>query len=164
MEVTIQSEVGVEVNESAGFVEICVEASRQSQTTYEVVLKTEDDTANGNSLENDIWTLALMIGMYFIGGEDYVSFEKPLLFSFGFELTQCVHIPILTDDCLELTESFNVTLSADHLGVNFDVNVIVVSILEDDGKFFTVMCKTGRSPVLDLIQQQRWDLNSWSTH
>ena len=164
MEVTIQSEVGVQVNESAGFVEICVEASHQSQTTYEVVLRTEDDTATGNSLENDIWNLALMIGMYFVGGEDYVSFEKSLLFSFGFELTQCVHIPILTDDCLELTESFNVTLSADHLGVNFDVNVIVVSILEDDGKFFTVMCKTGRSPVLDLIQQQRWDLNSWSTH
>ena len=164
MEVTIQSEVGVEVNESAGFVEICVEASRQSQTTYEVVLKTEDDTANGNSLENEIWTLSIKIGFYFVGGKDYVSFEKSLLFSFGFELTQCVHIPILTDDCLELTESFNITLSADHLGVNFDVNVIVVSILEDDGKFFTVMCKTGRSPVLDLIQQQRWDLNSWSTH
>ena len=47
----MQSEVGVQVNESAGFVEICVEASRQSQTTYEVVLRTEDDTATGNSPE-----------------------------------------------------------------------------------------------------------------
>ena len=75
-----------------------------------------------------------MIRMYLIGGEDYVSFEKSLLFSFGFELTQCVHIRILTDNCLEQTESFNVTLSADHLGVNFDVDEIVVSILENDGK------------------------------
>ena len=62
MEVTIQSEVGVQVNESAGFVEICVNASRQSQTTYEVVLKTDDDTATGNSLENVVWTLAIKIG------------------------------------------------------------------------------------------------------
>ena len=105
-----------------------------------------------------------MIGIYFIGGEDYVSVEKSLLFSFGFDLTQCVNIPILTDDCLEQTESFNVSLSADHLGVNFVVDEIVVSILEDDGECLTVKCKTGRSPVLDLIQQQRWDLNSWSTH
>ena len=164
MEVTIQSEVGVQVNESAGFVEICVNASRQSQTTYEVVLRTEDDTATGNSLENVIWTLALMIGIYFIGGEDYVSVEKSLLFSFGFDLTQCVNIPILTDDCLEQTESFNVSLSADHLGVNFDVDEIVVSILEDDGNWLTVKCKRGRSPVLHFMQQQRWDLNSWSTH
>ena len=164
MEVTIQSEVGVQVNESAGFVEICVNASRQSQTTYEVVLKTEDDTATGNFLENVIWTLAIKIGFYFVGGEDYVSVEKSLLFSFGFELTQCVNIPILTDDCLEQTESFHISLSADHFGVNFDVDEIVVSILEDDGRCLTVKRKTARSPVLDLIQQQRWDLNSWSTH
>ena len=109
-------------------------------------------------------SLALIIRMYLIGGEDYVSVEKSLLFSFEFELIQCMNIPILTDDCLEQTESFNVTLSADHLGVNFDVDEIVVSILEDDGKCLTVKCKTGRSPVLHLIQQQRWDLNSWSTH
>ena len=105
-----------------------------------------------------------MIGIYFIGGEDYVSVEKSLLFSFGFDLTQCVNIPILTDDCLEQTESFNVSLSADHLGVNFVVDEIVVSILEDDGECLTVKCKTGRSPVLYFMQQQRWDLNSWSTH
>ena len=111
-----------------------------------------------------IWTLALMIGIYFIGREDYVSVEKSLLFSFGFELIQCVHIPILPDDCLEQTESFNVSLSADHLGVNFDVDEIVVSILEDDGRCLTVKCKRGRSPVLYFMQQQRWDLNSWSTH
>ena len=102
--------------------------------------------------------------MYLIGGEDYVSVEKSLFFSFGFELIQCVNIPILTDDCLEQTESFNVTLSGDHLGVNFDVDEIVVSILENDGKCLTVKCKTGRSPVLYFMQQQRWDLNSWSTH
>ena len=75
-----------------------------------------------------------------------------------------MNIPILQDNTLEETESFNVSLSADHLGVKFDVDEIVVSILEDDGRCLTVKRKTARSPVLDLIQQQRWDLNSWSTH
>ena len=74
-----------------------------------------------------------------------------------------MNIPILQDNTLEETESFNVSLSADHLGVNFDVDEIMVSILEDDGKCLTVKCKTV-DPVLYLIQQQRWDLNSWSTH
>ena len=75
-----------------------------------------------------------MIGIYFIGGEDYVSVEKSLLFSFGFDLTQCVHIPILADNCLEQTESFNVSLSAKHIGVNIGVQEITVYICEDGGK------------------------------
>ena len=49
-----------------------------------------------------------------------------------------MNIPILQDNTLEETESFNVSLSADHLGVNFDVDEIVVSILENDGKCLTV--------------------------
>lgn len=58
---------------------------------------------------------------------------KSLLFSLGFDLVQCVHIPILPDDCIEVMELFDVELSADHIGVQFDVQQITVYILEDDG-------------------------------
>ena len=49
MTVTITAEAHVEVLESAGFVEICVEADHESQTTYEVVLSTVEDSATGKS-------------------------------------------------------------------------------------------------------------------
>ena len=38
-----------EVPESSGYVKICVEADHQSQTTYEVILSTVDDTAIGKA-------------------------------------------------------------------------------------------------------------------
>lgn len=69
-----------------------------------------------------------------LAGEDYVSIQKSLLFAFGFDLTQCVHISILPDECLEVMESFNVALSANHIDINLDVEQITVYILEDDGK------------------------------
>lgn len=47
--VGITSELHVRVNESAGFVKICVEADHESQTTYEVVFTTVEGTATGNS-------------------------------------------------------------------------------------------------------------------
>ena len=50
---TITPDGDIEVLESDGFVEICVQASRQSQTTYEVDISTEDVTATGNVQGND---------------------------------------------------------------------------------------------------------------
>ena len=47
---------------------------------------------------------------------------------------QCVNIPILGDECLEETESFNVSLSSDQDCVEFGVGEIQVYIEEDDGK------------------------------
>lgn len=79
-------------------------------------------------------TLLMSFLCDFVAGEDYVSVTKSLLFALGFELIQCVHIPILPDDCLEVTESFNVSLSADHKGIEFAVQEITVYIMEDDGK------------------------------
>jgi hypothetical protein len=67
-------------------------------------------------------------------GEDFVSVQKSLLFSFGIELVQCVHIPILPDDCLEQNESFSVSISASHIGVVLNASEVTVYILEDDGK------------------------------
>ena len=78
-------------------------------------------------------TSLLTYNVSIIAGADYVGIDKSLLFSFGFDLTQCVHIPILPDDCLELTESFRVSLSASHNGIDFIVDEITVFILEDDG-------------------------------
>ena len=48
VDVTITSSLHVPVNESAGFVKVCVDANRQSQITYEVILSTEEGTATGN--------------------------------------------------------------------------------------------------------------------
>ena len=47
MTVTIDTSSHVSVNESDGFVEVCVEADHESQITYEVTLSTSDDTATG---------------------------------------------------------------------------------------------------------------------
>lgn len=66
-------------------------------------------------------------------GEDFVSVNKSLLFGLGFGLIQCVHIPILADECLEATENFTVELSVDHIGVGLALEEITVSIVEDDG-------------------------------
>ena len=46
---------------------------------------------------------------------------------------QCVDIPILGDECLEETESFNISLSSEQEYVKFGVDEIQVYILEDDG-------------------------------
>ena len=68
----------------------------------------------------------------FAAGEDYIAVNKTLLL--GFEFTsQCVHIPILTDECLEQTESFDVSLSSRDDCFNFTVSEVTVYILEDDG-------------------------------
>lgn len=60
--------------------------------------------------------------------------NKTLVFAPGFGLIQCVHIPILHDDCLEVTESFDVMLSAEHAGVIFNNSEATVYIREDDGE------------------------------
>ena len=59
--------------------------------------------------------------------------NKRLVFAFGFETRQCVNIPILGDECLEETESFNVSLSSDQDCVKFGADTLQVYILEDDG-------------------------------
>ena len=49
VEVNIMSDTHLQVNESGGFIEICVQADHPSQTVYEVMLTTIDDTATGES-------------------------------------------------------------------------------------------------------------------
>ena len=66
-------------------------------------------------------------------GEDYTAVNKRLVFAFGFETRQCVDVPILVDECLEETESFNISLSSEQEYVKFGVNEIQVYLLEDDG-------------------------------
>ena len=77
-----------------------------------------------------------------IAGRDYVGVSKTLVFAFGFRVSQCVHIPILTDDCLEETESFNVSLSSPQDCVEINVAEISVYIIEDDGKWMERECYT----------------------
>jgi hypothetical protein len=50
LEVTVGFDVDdhVEVNESDGFVKICVEADRESQSTYEIMFETMGITATRN--------------------------------------------------------------------------------------------------------------------
>ena len=59
--------------------------------------------------------------------------NKRLVFAFEFMIRQCVDIPILGDECLEETESFNISLSSEQEYVKFGVDEIQVYILEDDG-------------------------------
>ena len=47
MTLSIVTESPVRVNESAGYVKVCVEADHESETSYEVILSTEDGTARG---------------------------------------------------------------------------------------------------------------------
>ena len=125
----------VRVNESIGFVEICVEADHETQTTYEVVLGTTQGTAIGkNTLFVHTESRLTAESSCHAEGRDYEGEEQSLLFALGFGKVQCAKIPVLQDNCLEQMESFNVTLSADHTGVQFEVHVITVYILDDSGR------------------------------
>lgn len=79
-----------------------------------------------------------------VGGEDYVPVtNKSLVFAygFGFGLVQCVHIPILNDECFEdLVQSFNVLLSTTQDCVRLNETNIQVSILDDDGELVFWKC------------------------
>ena len=71
-----------------------------------------------------------------IGGEDYIPLvEEELVFAFGFESRQCVRIPIISDNCIERMESFNVSLSSEQDCVFFDNREVQVYIIEDEGMF-----------------------------
>ena len=61
--------------------------------------------------------------------------NKTVVFHPGYERLQCVHIPILNDECLEENmEVFNVSLSSRYSCVVIDsTNEVEVYILDDDG-------------------------------
>ena len=48
--VSIEGDAHIFVNESGGFVEVCVMADHDSQASYEVILTTTDDSATGKEL------------------------------------------------------------------------------------------------------------------
>ena len=50
VEVNVNSSKFLFVNESDGFVEVCVQASHDPQTTFSVTLTTYDDSAIGKSV------------------------------------------------------------------------------------------------------------------
>ncbi len=63
------------------------------------------------------------------------------MFAPGFGTIRCIHIAILSDECLEdETESFNVSLSSDQNCVTFDVSEIPVYIVDDDCKLSVTVC------------------------
>ena len=52
------------------------------------------------------------------------------------DLTQCVYIPIINDECVEdKEETFNVSLSTEEECVEFGVYDITVVILDDDREY-----------------------------
>ena len=76
-----------------------------------------------------------MLLFYLTGNEDYISTDKNLTFAFGFGTIQCVHIPIINDECLEEDmEFFNVSISSDMDGVVIGVDEVTVYIIDDDSK------------------------------
>ena len=73
-------------------------------------------------------------------GEDYVESVKSILFAPGFGLVQCVHIPVLDDECLEYNlESFNVSLNSSLDCVQFGVMEAMVYIEDDDGNIYVII-------------------------
>ena len=61
--------------------------------------------------------------------------NKTVIFYPGYEMLQCVHIPILNDECLEESmEVFNVSLSSRDSNVVVDgTSEVEVYIWDDDG-------------------------------
>ena len=73
-----------------------------------------------------------------VAGEDYITVNKTVVFYPGYETLQCVHIPILNDECLEENmEVFNVSLSSRDSCVVVDgTSEVEVYILDDDGTLY----------------------------
>lgn len=132
VEVNIMSDAHLQVNESDGFIEICVQADHPSQTVFEVMLTTMDGTAMGESFTYFMLSNLIMP----LAGEDYVAVNKSVFLYPGFGTIQCVHIPILNDECLEDDiESFGVFISAsDDCVVIGATSEVEVYIRDDDGK------------------------------
>ena len=72
-----------------------------------------------------------------VAGEDYITVNKTVIFYPGYERLQCVHIPILNDECLEESmEIFNVSLSSRDSCVVVDgTSEVEVYITDDDGMY-----------------------------
>ena len=128
--VSIEGGAHVSVDESGGYVEVCVMADHDSQASYEVMVSTTSVSATGSCHQTQE---SLSLSRLFLAGGDYVEVNKRLVFAFGFATRQCVDIPILVDECLEQTESFNVSLSSEQDCVEFGLAEIQVYIEEDDG-------------------------------
>ena len=75
-------------------------------------------------------------------GEDYVAVNKSISFYPGYGTVQCVHIPILNDECLEDDiESFNMLISSnddDCVVIGATSSEVQVYIRDDDGKFIAI--------------------------
>lgn len=72
-----------------------------------------------------------------VADEDYIAVNKSVIFYPGYDRLQCVHIPILNDECLEESkEIFNVSLSSRDSYVVVDgPSEVEVYIWDDDGMF-----------------------------
>ena len=87
------------------------------------------------TLHTQLLHSAIVLLFYLTGNEDYISTDKNLTFAFGFGTIQCVHIPIINDECLEEDmEFFNVSISSDMDGVVIGVDEVTVYIIDDDSK------------------------------
>ena len=72
---------------------------------------------------------------------DYVPLEIQLVFDEGLDLTQCVYIPILNDECLEdYEEMFYILLSSDQECVLFENTSYEATIIDDDCKLIKINC------------------------
>ena len=64
---------------------------------------------------------------------DFIPVDKLVEWHEDSDLTQCVHIPIINDECLEeKEETFNVSLSTEEECVEFTVDCTTVTIQDDD--------------------------------
>ena len=79
--------------------------------------------------------MSIMSVHYCLADEDYQSINKDVTFSMGSGTVQCMHIPVLNDECVEpATEVFKVSLSSDNANVILQDTEVDVYINNDDSK------------------------------
>ena len=79
--------------------------------------------------------------------------NKSVVFYPGFEIVQCVHIPIFNDECLEDSmEAFNVSISSsDDRVVIGAAREVEVYIRDDDGMFYLLTTITSSPRLICII-------------
>jgi len=69
-------------------------------------------------------------------GEDYQSIQATLEWHYDSELTQCILVPVINDECLEeKQETFEVSLSSEEDCIQLTNNSTLVTIQDDDSEF-----------------------------
>ena len=69
-----------------------------------------------------------------VDGEDYRAVTHEIIFNNATDREQRVYVPLFNDACVEYDEYFSVNLTTSMDCVELDVNIVNVTIVDDDSK------------------------------